>query len=165
MLRLPLPSDTAALLEVAVATGLFLPAEAEVLLGEVLASYHRGALGADAHVLVWAKGSGEPVEGWTYFAADAHAAGVWNVWWIGAMPARHGHGVGQALLQAAEAHARHAGGRLVIIETSALEGTARARAFYEREGYTECGRVPDFYGEGDAKVVFVKRIVGRGALT
>jgi hypothetical protein len=52
------------------------------------------------------------------------------------------------------------GGRLLIIETSALPPTARARRVYERRGFSAWGRVPDFYGDGDDKMIYAARMPG-----
>lgn len=113
MLRSCLPSDTDALLDVAVATGLFEPAAAAVLLGTVLADLHAGRLGAGHTVTVWAAGADCPPEGWVYFAPDAYAEQVWNLWWIGVTPASHRQGIGRALLDSVEAHVTSNGGRLL----------------------------------------------------
>ncbi len=66
-------------------------------------------------------------------------------------------GVGELLLKHAEHTVALQGARLLIIETSATEPLSRARHFYEAQGYLECGRIPDFYSEGDAKVIFSRR--------
>jgi len=57
-----------------------------------------------------------------------------------------------------EAELRERGARLVRIETSQLESYGAARSFYERMGYGEVGRIPDFYRAGDALITFAKRI-------
>jgi hypothetical protein len=48
--------------------------------------------------------------------------------------------------------------RLVIIETSSQPLYEPTRAFYLRKGYAEVARVPDFYADGDDRVIFAKRI-------
>ena len=50
------------------------------------------------------------------------------------------------------------GERLLIVETSSLDGFERARDFYEKCGYTEEARIRDFYTTGDDKVVFLKQL-------
>lgn len=148
--------DRAALLRIAEATGLFTMTDAEALLGDVVDRFTGGQLPEGHCVYACRCAPGQPLAGWTYVALDQHAAGVWNVWWLGVDPPSHGTGVGRALLHAAEAHATSHGARLMVIETSSLPSQARARRFYAREGYAECGRIPDFYGPGDAKVIFAR---------
>lgn len=157
------PADTPALVALADATGIFRPGEAEGLLGGVLEDLHAGRL-AEGHLAwVWADGpTGGPV-GWAYFSPADHADGVWNLWWIGVEPARQGHGAGGAMLAAVEAHVRAAGGRLLLIETSALPAFGAVRRFYAKRGYAEGGRVPDYYADGDGKVTYYKRVAADGA--
>jgi ribosomal protein S18 acetylase RimI-like enzyme len=40
------------------------------------------------------------------------------------------------------------------------EAAASTPRFYERLGYARCGEVPDFYSDGDGKVIFARRVVG-----
>jgi ribosomal protein S18 acetylase RimI-like enzyme len=68
-------------------------------------------------------------------------------------------GVGSALLQAVETCAREKGGRYLILETSISPLYAPARAFYERHGYHVVARIPDYYDDGDAMVMYRKRLV------
>lgn len=157
MLRPPLPSETPALIAMGAASGLFKPGEAEGLLGGVLEEFQAGRLGDGHAVRVWAADGGIP-EGWAYLAPTPKADGVWDLWWIGVDPPRQGRGIGGRLLTAVEDHARAAGGRLLVVETSSTPPLDPTRRFYAHRGYVECGRVPDFYADGDDKVVFVKRL-------
>lgn len=50
-----------------------------------------------------------------------------------------------------------AGGRLLIIETSSRPLFDHLHRFYSQLSYTRCSQVPDFYGEGDDKVIFSKQ--------
>lgn len=161
MLRPATPTDTPALIAVAAATGIFQPNEAEALLGGVLEDLHAGRLGEghQAHVRDevspgWPSG---PV-GWVYFAPTAKADRVWDLWWIGVTPQAQQRGIGSELLLFVEAQVRAAGGRLLVIETSCLPAFDVVRRFYAGRGYTECGRGPDFYADGDDKAIFAKRI-------
>jgi ribosomal protein S18 acetylase RimI-like enzyme len=161
MLRAADPSDTPALVALANATGIFRPHEAEALLGGMLDDLHAGRLGDGHRAEVWADGPDGPPTGWVYFAPTATADGVWDLWWIGVAPAPQGRGIGGELLRSVEAHVRAAGGRLLLIETSSLPALDPTRRFYARHGYAECGRVPDFYADGDAKVIYAKRVADR----
>ena len=162
MLRPAVPSDTPALVALAADTGIFQPGEAESLSG-VLDELHAGRLGDGHTAAVWVAEPDGPPAGWVYFAPAAMADRVWNLWWIGVAPARQGRGVGGELLRSVENHVRAAGGRLLVIETSSTPAFDPVRRFYAKRGYAECGRVPDFYTDGDDKVTFVKRTADRSA--
>lgn len=149
--------DRAALLSIATSTGLFTAEEAEQLLGNVLDGLDSGELPDGHQAVACCQQAGGPLVGWAYFAPDQHAAGVWNLWWIGVTPASQGRGVGMQLLHHAEKVAATHGGRVLVVETSAADALATARRFYQAQGYRECGRVPDFYAEGESKVIFARR--------
>lgn len=153
-------SERQELLELAVRTGLFSPSGAEALLGGVLDALAAQEL-PDGHAAVACRASaGQEILGWSYFAPDPYADSVLNVWWIGADPLQHGLGVGGALLSRVESAAKLANVRVVVIETSDQPLLARAQAFYVKRGYAERGRIPDFYGLGDAKVIFSRTLAG-----
>jgi ribosomal protein S18 acetylase RimI-like enzyme len=160
--RPALPSDTPALLALAVATGLFTPEDAQALLGGVLDDLHAGRLGEGHQARVWTDAATGAPEGWSYFAPTPNANRVWDLWWIGVDPRRHGAGVGTSMLRAVEELARAAGGRLLVVETSAAPALAQTRRFYAQRGYTECGRIPDFYDDGDDKVIFARGLARAG---
>lgn len=82
------------------------------------------------------------------------------MWWLGVSPSHHGGGVGQAILSNIERDTAAFGARVIVIETSDQEALARARNFYLKRGYEERGRIPDFYAEGDSKVIFSRSLAG-----
>ncbi len=67
-----------------------------------------------------------------------------------------GSGVGRALVRAAEQAVRQRGGRLLLVDGSGVASFAAQRAFYWQLGYTQRGRVRDYYATGDDKVTFSK---------
>lgn len=158
MLRLAEPADTPALVALGVATGLFQPEEADLLLRSVLDDIHANRLGEGHLAYVWADAPAGPPAGWVYFSPEAKADGVWELWWIGVDPTRQGRGIGDELLGFVEERVREAGGRLLLISTSSLPPLERTRRFYAKRGYAECGRIPDYYADGDDKVIFAKRV-------
>lgn len=133
------------------------PGEAEELLGGVLTAYFDGQLGDGHFVRVW-EDREDGVVGWSYYAENSHAPGVWDVWWIGIDSGMHGRGYGSKLLIDIEKDIKAKAGRVIVIETSATPPLAKARRFYPTLGYLECGRIPDFYGPGDDKVIFAKTL-------
>jgi len=148
--------DRDALLAIAVGTGLFTWEEAQGLLGEVLDGLAEGTLPDGHQAAACRLTPGGALVGWTYLAPDPYAQGVWNLWWIGVHPEHHGAGAGRQLLHHAEQVVAAKGGRVMVIETSDSPALERARRFYGAQGYRECGRIPDFYAEGESKVVFAR---------
>ena len=84
--------------------------------------------------------------------------GTFDLYWIAVDPAHQGRGVGRALLSASEDAIRGAGGRMLLVETAGKPAYAATRAVYAACGYREVARVPDFYEDGDDKVVFARRL-------
>ncbi len=83
---------------------------------------------------------------------------MWNLYFIGVQPARQGAGYGTALLAAVEDDLRARAARLLLVETSGVEGFELTRKFYRKHGYDEEARIRDYYGPGDDKVVFWKTL-------
>ncbi len=149
--------DSEKLVRLADATGVFKAGEAASLLGGVLKDYYGGGLGEGHQVYVCTGGNAEPV-GWVYFSPSYKADGVWDLWWIGVDPSFHSQGFGLKLVEFVESTIRGAGGRILIIETSSTSPFNNVRDFYRNRGYSNCGTIPDYYGPGDDKVTFVKRL-------
>lgn len=155
MLRPTAPADTPALLALADATGMFKPHEI-VALREVLDDYH--ATNRDeGHVAATWDDAGTPL-GFVYYAPAAMTDRTWDLWWIAVDKTRQGRGLGKALLDAVEADVRERGGRLLLIETSSTPHYEPTRQFYLKRGYVIAATVPDYYADGDGKVIFWKRV-------
>jgi ribosomal protein S18 acetylase RimI-like enzyme len=157
MLRPARTDDTPALIDLAIATELFLPEEA-AFLGGMLADFHAGRAGSDHRVQIWADDPPAQPAGVVYFGPNALGDRTWDLIWISVAPDRQGQGIGGELIRFTEAHIREAGGRMLLIETSSLPRFAATHAFYGKHGYTKVARIPDFYADGDSKVIFAKRI-------
>ena len=156
-LRPAVPADTLALIDLAIATELFLPDEAEFLRG-MLDDLHAGRLGVGHQVQVWVDDPGSAPVGVVYFGPNDMGERTWDLLWISVAPDRQGRGIGGGLVRFAEARIREAGGRLLVIDTSSLPRFDATHAFYGKHGYDEVARIPDFYADGDSKVIFAKRM-------
>lgn len=154
MIRPTTPDDTAAILALAVASGLF-PPDATGEVAGVLADCLAGANGPD-HVWL-TDDDGGPV-GVAYFAPERLTDGTWNLYMLAVHPDRQRQGRGAALVRHVERLLAGCGGRLLLIETSGLGRFERTRAFYRALGYDEEARIRDFYAAGDDKVVFRKAL-------
>lgn len=159
MIRPARPEDSDAVMAIAGASGLFLPHELQAV-GEILAAHFAGELGADHH---WALFDEDGPSAVAYYAPEAFAEGVWNLYMLAVDPARRGGGRGATLVRSVEEELRGRGARLLLIETSGLERFERTRQFYRGCGYHEEARIRDYYAAGDDKIVFRKALAGEPA--
>jgi ribosomal protein S18 acetylase RimI-like enzyme len=92
MIRPTTPDDSAALIALAVAAGLF-PANETEALGKVLADYFGGNIN-EGHVWVIDEEEGEP-RGVAYYAPELMADRTWNLYMIAVRPDCQGQGAEQ----------------------------------------------------------------------
>lgn len=155
MIRPTHPQETGHLMAIARGTAVFKPMEIEAL-GEVLDDYHQGNL-HQGHRAVTYERDGRAI-GFAYFAPTAMTDRTWHLYWIFVEQQLRAKGTGAQLLKYAEEEIRQAGGRLLIIETSALPIYDLTRKFYLKHGYDQEAVIRDFYADGDDMVVFRKRL-------
>lgn len=136
-------SDLAELADVVAATGLF-PADL------LAALWDQGQ--ADGQVWHTAR-IGPRAVGLAFSAPEPLTDGTWNMRALCVAPALQGQGVGRALVQAQKT-ALSGRGRLLLVDTSGSPAFAGARAFYTAIGYALVAEIPDYWADGDAKVVF-----------
>ena len=154
-IRLVQRGDSAALINLISAIGLFPPAEIDEL-EELITEYLNGRVSREFWIV-----DDDPELGLSsvaYCAAERMTEGTWNLYLIGVHLQRRGQGRGRRLLQRTETMVRERGGRILIVETSGTAGFEETRAFYGKCGYTQEARIRDFYREGDDKVVFWKAL-------
>lgn len=124
--------------------------------GDMLAGMLAPFLRREAGTLWQVADVGGILAGLSYCAAEGLTDGTWNMLAICTAPRHQGHGVGRALVLAAEEALRQDGQRLLIVDTSGTEAFAGARTFYGRLGFVEEARIRDFWSAGDDKVTFRK---------
>lgn len=100
----------------------------------------------------------EPLLGYVCFGATPMTDTTFDLYWIAVDPRARGRGVAGVLCAALEHHARETGAKNIRVETSSEDEYAAATRFYRRQGFDECGRIPDFYRVGEDLLTFVKRV-------
>jgi ribosomal protein S18 acetylase RimI-like enzyme len=83
---------------------------------------------------------------------------TFDLYWIAVQRGRQGSGLGTRLLQSVERRVVDSGGRILVAETSSRTDYLSARSFYEARGYAEVARIRDFFGPGDDRVTFTRRL-------
>ncbi len=154
MLRPTTPGDTAALIALADAIGLFQPNQLEEL-GDMLADYFGGNSDSDHF---WITDDDDGPVGLAYCESEPMTDQTWNLQLIAVRPDRQGQGRGTTLLRYVEQTLTVRGARVLLVETSGLPSFERTRAFYRKCGYDEEARIRDFYKAGDDKIVYRKML-------
>ena len=108
---------------------------------------------------LWFTAADEELVGVIYCTLEPMTKGTWNILLLLVSPKHHGQGYGTALISYVEETLIARNARLIIVETSSLDEFVRARAFYHKCGYTEEGRIRDFYEAGNDKIIFSKKLV------
>jgi D-alanine-D-alanine ligase-like ATP-grasp enzyme/ribosomal protein S18 acetylase RimI-like enzyme len=154
-IRRTAPADRDAILSFTEATGFFRTGELDVA-AEVLDDALAG--GPDGHYQSFvAVSDGKPV-GWVCYGPTPCTEGTYDIYWIVVDPQVQSRGIGRRLMSHAEGLIKEGGGRLVVLETSGSERYARTCGFYVKAGYRQAARAADFYGPGDDKLVYLKRV-------
>ena len=96
--------------------------------------------------------------GYVCYGPTPMTDGTFDLYWIVSSPKVRGEGVGAALVSAMEGEIRRRGGRLVRVETSAMEAYGPTRGFYQAMKYQEEGRFRDFYKHGEDLIILSKRM-------
>ena len=89
------------------------------------------------------------VAGYICFGRTPMTDTTWDLYWVVTHAGARGRGVARALIEAMESELRKYPGTAVRVETSQQESHEAARRLYDRLGYPEVARVPDFYRGGD----------------
>ncbi|MEM2122535.1 MAG: GNAT family N-acetyltransferase [Candidatus Bathyarchaeia archaeon] len=134
------------------AVGLFREKELKVAF-ELIEAYIKKA---DKDYLIYVADHDGRVAGYICFGPTPLTDGVFDIYWVAVDPEFQGRGIGGRLLSYAEEYARNRGARKLMIETSSRRDYEPARSLYERMGFREIARIPDFYSPEDAKIIYEK---------
>lgn len=98
------------------------------------------------------------VIGVAYCAPERMTEGTWNLLLIAIAKQYQGKGIGGKLMQFVEAALTQRKVRVLLVETSGLPEYQLTRAFYPMFGYKQVAVIPEYYDQGDDKVVFWKSL-------
>ncbi|MEA4880752.1 MAG: GNAT family N-acetyltransferase [Synergistaceae bacterium] len=102
---------------------------------------------------------GGDLAGFLIFGPTPMTSFAFDLYWIAVDPAFQKKGVGRKLEERMCSALLEQSDRAVIrIETAGRDDYLGQRFFYLARKYGECGRIPDFYREGDDLVLYCKRI-------
>lgn len=98
------------------------------------------------------------VAAYACFGKNEMTAATYDLYWVATRADRMGRGHGRRIVAFVEEEIRKEGGRLLVIETSSKESYGETRAFYEKIGCTLAARLPNYYDEGDDKLIYLKSL-------
>jgi GNAT superfamily N-acetyltransferase len=101
---------------------------------------------------------GSTVLGFAYCEPERMTNGTYNLLAIAVEPEKQSRGVGQQLLAAVEQAVSALEGRILLVETSSLPEYERTRSFYDQMRFDREAVIREFYGAGEDKVIFWKRL-------
>lgn len=102
----------------------------------------------------------DAIAGYVCFGRIAMTERAWDLYWVATDPAARGRGVARGLVAEMERRVAAEGGGTVRVETSSRSPYAPAVGLYRAAGYTEVGRIADFYAPGDDLLTFARRVPG-----
>jgi ribosomal protein S18 acetylase RimI-like enzyme len=106
------------------------------------------------HFILAERGSG--LVAYACYGPIEGTQGSFDLYWIAVAPEEQRKGLGIQVFTRAEAAMRKAGAKHIYVDTSSSDRYAGTRGFYQRMGFEEEARLPDFYGPGDGKAIYVK---------
>ncbi len=92
------------------------------------------------------------------FGKSPMTKATFDLYWLATRADRMGKGYGRKIVAFVEEEVKRQGGKLLVIETSSHESYGGTREFYLKIGCTLAAQIPDFYDQGDDKLIYLKPI-------
>jgi acetoin utilization deacetylase AcuC-like enzyme/GNAT superfamily N-acetyltransferase len=136
-------------------TGMFSTSEVDIA-GELVTERLTKGIRSGYHFILAERGPG--LVAYACYGQIEGTQGSFDLYWIAVAPEEQRKGLGAQVYARAEAAMRKAGAKHIYVDTSSSDRYAPTRGFYQRMGFIEEARLPDFYGPGDGKVIYVKEL-------
>lgn len=148
-------NDIAAVRRITEDTGFFRPDEVDVAVELIEEQLAKGDV--SGYYYVFADVDGKPM-GYVCYGPTPCTIGSFDLYWIVVDKDSQGLGLGRELMRRAEIAAAGMGCKRMYVETSGKELYRPTQQFYERVGYSQAARLPDFYDVGDDKIIYQKNL-------
>jgi GNAT superfamily N-acetyltransferase len=138
-------------------SGFFYSFEVEVVMGIMDETIRNGS---ESSGYYWLKieENGELL-GFANFGPNPCTVHSWDLYWLAVDRRQKSKGLGTELLRMTEEKVKAMGGKILWAETSGRTLYEPTVAFYRRKGYELSATLPEYYGPGDPKIVFTKRLL------
>ena len=94
-----------------------------------------------------------------FCAPEPMTQGTYNLYMIAVEKESQNSGIGSEVMSFIEGKLAKEGVRLLIVETAGTDQFILTREFYDKLKYKRVGHIPNFYSEGEDKVIFSKSLV------
>jgi GNAT superfamily N-acetyltransferase len=150
------PADKAPIRVLLEKSGFFYPFEVNVVMDLIDETVRRGSRESGYYWLKLEE-NGE-ITGFVNYGPNPCSVHSWDLYWIAVDPQVKGKGIGTKLLFKTEEKVKEMGGRILWIETSGRTLYEPTVSFYLRKGYTLAATLEEFYGPGDPRLIFTKKL-------
>ncbi len=151
----PRATDLAAVREIVASSGFFSAEEEAVAVELVEERLQRGEAGG--YRFVFAERAGRLL-GYACYGPIAGTQSGIDLYWIAVHETARRQGLGAKILDRVERAVAEAGGGDIYVETSSRAQYRPTRSFYAHHAYRRAALLAGFYGPGDGKVIYVKRV-------
>jgi ribosomal protein S18 acetylase RimI-like enzyme len=149
-------SDREKLQAVLTATGAFLPEEIGVAM-ELIDLVLTNPDQRDYTIQCLVDQLDQPI-GYVCYGPAPMTERTFDLYWIAVAPGAQGLGAGSKLMAFVEDRLRSLKGRMILADTSSIAAYEKTHRFYEKNGFREVARVPDYYSRGNDRITYCKRL-------
>jgi len=150
------PDDRPALKNILASSGFFYDFEIEVALSLADETFEKGQKESGYY---WIRLIDDgKVIGFANFGLNPSSVHSYDLYWVAVLEEYRMKHYGSLMLSKTEERVKELGGKILWIETSGRPLYEPTRHFYLKNGYELEGTLRDFYGPGDAKLVYRKEL-------
>jgi acetoin utilization deacetylase AcuC-like enzyme/ribosomal protein S18 acetylase RimI-like enzyme len=153
----PRPSDREGVRALVAAAGVFSTEEATIAADLV---EERLARGTDSGYWFCFAERGDRLVGYSCYGPIPGTEARFDLYWVAVSPEHRRGGLGRELLRRTEEEIKARGGRRLYIDSSTSERYEPARRFYQACGFHKVAVLPDFFRDGDGKIIYTKTLAG-----
>lgn len=107
---------------------------------------------------LWRVAEDHQVQGGVYCVPEAAGEQMWNALYLAVRPPVQRRGIASLLMDAiGTALSGTSRARLPLVETSSAPSQEAARRLYPLRSFTPSRGIPDYYADGESKVLFIGR--------
>ena len=156
LIRGLLPTDRKRLVEIIETTANFNDADVAIAIELIDDAIQKQ--GASDYIVEVLEDDDHTVQAYVCFGKTPLTQNTFDFYWMVIDSRRQRRGLGFLLFQHVEKRVRELGGKLLMCETSSLDGYERVVRLYEKLEYTFVARIKSFYRDGDDKLIYMKEL-------